>query len=243
MDPVKHKQSSSWDKYRNVKHDYRVSWRQRVLLAFQWRDETRWQSCWAGPRGQTDEHLGHLGAAEIVSIEKYGRKRAVYRIHNPSRQQTGPTTSGPSRVPPLDRHTVHPAATSGPSQEPLPSSSGLKKFSSDFVRLSIPEMKSVEDKSLNLLLEAFPNAEAIAEDDPAPVTAQLEASKAAAMDRIARLTIASSEESSNVVQLDPCCAADKAKRGQSRATDDERRDARPRPVRCRPGQRRHARPV
>ena len=175
-------------------------------------------------RGQTDEHLGHLGAAEIVSIEKYGRKRAVYRIHNPSRQQTGPTTSGPSRVPPLDRHTVHPAATSGPSQEPLPSSSGLKKFSSDFVRLSIPEMKSVEDKSLNLLLEAFPNAEAIAEDDPAPVTAELEASKAAAMDRIARLTIVSSEESSNVVQLDPCCAADKAKRGQSRATDDERRD-------------------
>jgi hypothetical protein len=58
---------------------------------------------------------------------------------------------------------------------------------------------------VNSLLEAFPNAEAIVEDDAAPVTAQLEA----AMDRIGRLTIASSDESSNVVRLEPRRQADK----------------------------------
>ncbi len=120
-------------------------------------------------REQTDDHLRHLAGAGIITIESRGQKQARYRVKNPSRR-SATKTSGPSGEPPADRLTVHPAATCGPSQEPLPSSSGLKTFSGDVERVGIPE-KLAEDRSLNLVLEAFPNAEAIADDGHASVAA------------------------------------------------------------------------
>jgi hypothetical protein len=93
-------------------------------------------------REQTDDHLGHLDAARIITIERRGQKQARYPVNNPSRR-SATKTCGPSQEPPADRHTVHLAATCGPSQEPLPSSSGLKTFSSDFGRVNMPEPKRV----------------------------------------------------------------------------------------------------
>lgn len=78
---------------------------------------------------QTDEHLGHLIAAGIITVTQQGRRQAIYRVHNPSRRRSKKTTSGPSQGSPVDRVTVRSGADSGPPQGSLPSSLGLKKFS------------------------------------------------------------------------------------------------------------------
>ncbi len=96
-------------------------------------------------RSTVDRHLEHLVEKGVITITQVGRKKAEYRINNPSRK-----SGGPSARPPVDRPGVHQAPGPGPSGVPQPRSGGLNKFSG-----------YVEEKVLNRVLSSFPGAEVV----------------------------------------------------------------------------------